>query len=36
MWYIIIGGFVLFQFLNIDKDKLKDAANQAQAQGARR
>jgi hypothetical protein len=29
-WYILIGGFILFQFLTFDKDKLMDAANQAQ------
>lgn len=38
MWWFIIGGFVVFQFLTFDKEKLMDAANQAQrgAQGANR
>jgi len=28
MWWIIIGGFVVFQFLTFDKEKLMEAANQ--------
>ena len=30
MWWIIIGGFVAYQFMTFDKEKLMDAAGQAQ------
>lgn len=34
MWWIIIGGFIVFQFFSVDKEKLMEAANQ-QAGGRR-
>ncbi len=34
MWWFIIGGFIVYQFMTFDKEKLMEAANQAQgAQG---
>jgi len=31
MWWIIIGGFIVFQLLTFDKDKLSQMQQQAQA-----
>jgi len=36
MWWIIIGGFIAYQFMTFDKTALMDAANQAQNQQQRR
>mmetsp|Transcript_104910 Transcript_104910/g.146268 ORF Transcript_104910/g.146268 Transcript_104910/m.146268 type:complete len:237 (+) Transcript_104910:53-763(+) len=35
-WYIIIGGFVVFQFLTVDKNQLNQAMQQAQEQAGNR